>query len=120
MESKHSIQERRRAIVEEMLRMESMRRGTLNEQFLQVPQKGAKEPALRGPYYVLSRHKHGKTISERIPAGEVQRVRQDIARYDRFMELCREFCELTERLGVCTDDETLKKTPKSPSRKTRK
>jgi hypothetical protein len=92
----------------------------LNEQYLRVPHKGAKEPALRGPYYVISRSEHGKTVSERVPAADVERVRQDIARYNRFMELCREFTDLTERLGACAPEDTLKKTPKSRSRRTPK
>ena len=76
MESKQQLQERRQRVVEEMMHMESMKRGTLNEQYLRVPHKGAKEPALRGPYYVLSRNEHGRTVSERVPAAEVERVRQ--------------------------------------------
>jgi hypothetical protein len=120
MQAKQHIQERRREIIEEMARMESMKRGTLNEQFFRVPRKGTKEAMLRGPYYVVSRNEHGKTVSERVPAADVERVREDIARYNRFVDLCREFAALTERLGSFAAEDALKKTPKSPLRRTRK
>ncbi len=125
METMQEIQERRQRIVQEMLTMRSMRRGTLNEQYLPVPQKGKKEPASRGPYYVLSRKEAGRTVSKRIPAGEVEQVREDIRRYERFLQLSRQFAEVTQRLGELeregnADVEALKKTPKSPSRRTRK
>jgi len=121
MESKPHLEQRRQEIVEAMLRIGSMRRGTLNEQFLPVPHKGSKQPVLRGPYYVISRSEQGKTVSERVPAGKVERVRQDIAAYNRFMELSREFVELTERLGALEQaEETLKKTLKSRPGRTRR
>lgn len=121
MLAKRQLQERRQRIVDEMMAIESMRRGTLNEQFLRVPHKGKKEPVLRGPYFVLSRKLEGRTVSERVAPEHIERVRKEIERYERFMALCREFVELTEALGSCEQDEqTLKKTPKSPSRRTRK
>ena len=121
MKSAQQIQERRQDIVQEMLSLVSMKHGTLNEQFLRVPQKGTKEPALRGPYYVLSRKVQGKTISTRIPAGEVEAVRQNIAHYNRFLELSQEFVDITEQLG-CLEQarDTVKKTPKSLSSSRRK
>lgn len=125
METMQEIQERRQRIVQEMLAMRSMRRGTLNEQYLPVPQKGKKEPVSRGPYYVLSRKEDGRTVSKRIPTGEVEQVREDIRRYERFLQLSRQFAEVTQRLGELERGqnsavETLKKTRKSPSRRTRK
>ena len=123
MESRQQIQERRQQIVEEMLRFPSMKRGTLNKQFLRVPRKGHREPALRGPYYVLSRKENGKTVSQRVAGEDLERVREDVARHRRFLELCRELADLTEQLGERAggaEDETLKKTPNSPSRRTRR
>ncbi|MBE3040405.1 MAG: hypothetical protein IMZ62_16540 [Chloroflexi bacterium] len=125
MESRQQMQERRQRIVEEMLAMRSMKRGTLNEQFFPVPQKGRKEPALRGPYYVFSRKELGRTISKRVPAKEVERVREDIACYNRFLELSREFVQITQWLGEtershAVQEQELKKKPKLPSKKTRK
>ncbi len=121
MSTLNRVRERRQRIVQEMLALDSLKRGTLNEQFLRVPQKGQAEPALRGPYYVLSRKEGGKTVSERVAPAQVERVRQDIARYARFTALCREFAELTETLGELEREadvpqEALKKSPNSPRR----
>lgn len=121
MESRRQLQQRRQHVVEQMLSLGSMKRGTVNEQFLRVPQKGQKEPALRGPYYVLSRKEAGKTVSQRVASNEVEHVREDVARYNRFVELSREFVEISEQLGALeAQEEALKKTPKSRSKPTRK
>jgi len=123
MESRQQIQERRQQLVEEMLQFPSMKRGTLNEQFLRVPRKGHREPALRGPYYVLSRKEKGKTVSQRVAPEDLARVREDIARHRRFLELCRALADLTEQLGELAEgaeEEAQKKTANAPSRRTRK
>lgn len=82
METRQQFQQQRQHVVEQMMSLDSMKRGTLNEQFLRVPQQGQKKPALRGPYFVLSRKEAGKTVSRRVASNEVQRVREDIARYN--------------------------------------
>lgn len=121
MESGEQIERRRQQITQEMLALGAMRRGTLNEQFLRVPQTGRRKPTRRGPYYVLSRKEAGRTVSHRVAPHAVERVRKEIAQYSRFVQLCREFAELTEQLGAGEPrEETLKKTPKWPSRPTRK
>ena len=43
------IEKRRKEILREMGGIRSMRRGSINEQFLKVRHKGKKEPVLRGP-----------------------------------------------------------------------
>lgn len=121
MESREKLERQQQQVLEEMGRLGPMKRGTLNEQYLRVPQKGQKTPALRGPYYVLSRKRGGKTVSQRVAPGEVARVRREMARYERFVELSREFVELSEQLGaLAEEEEALKKTLKLSSRKARK
>ena len=122
METRQQFQQQRQHVVEQMMSLDSMKRGTLNEQFLRVPQQGQKKPALRGPYFVLSRKEAGKTVSRRVASNEVQRVREDIARYNRFMQLSREFVELSEQLGALegSEEEALKKRPKSRLKQARK
>jgi hypothetical protein len=125
MELTASIELRRQQVAEQMLRLGPMKRGTLNEQYLAAAHKGPGKPVLRGPYYVLSRKEGGKTVSRRVCAEDIERTRQQISRYSRFLELCREFAELSERLGEAQNggpsgQETLKKTPNSPSRKARR
>lgn len=120
-----AIDKRRRKILDEMIAMRSMRRGTINEQFFEVKQKGKRKPVLRGPYYVLSRREGNKTVSKRLTSKKtLKRVRQDINAQKRFRELCREFEELTERLGELEreldEGSREKKLRRSPSRKTRR
>ena len=94
------IENRRDAALHEMRSIRSMKRGTINEQYLKVLQKG-KKPALRGPYYVLSRREGKKTVSERLTTpSQLEQARMDVAAHKKFVELCKEFVLLTERMGV--------------------
>jgi len=97
------LEERRDAILEQMRGMRSMRRGTVNEQYLEVPRKGGNKPVLRGPYYVFSRREGSKTVSHRLrTTQEVQQTREDVEQHKRFVALCKEFEIVTERLGHLT------------------
>ena len=120
------IDKRRKEILREMGGIRSMRRGRVNEQFLKVPHKGKKEPVLRGPYYVFSRHEQGKgTKSYRLTSPEeVDQARRDAQAHKRFQELCREYEELTEELGRMErelgESSQGKKARRSRSRRTKK
>ena len=119
------LESRREAILEEMRAIRSMKRGTINEQFLKVPHKGRKEPVLRGPYYMFTRREGGRTVGKRLTTpAELAQVRADLAAHKRFIALCKEFGELTEKLGelerLGKDDDQKKKRRSSPSNKTRK
>jgi hypothetical protein len=125
MDQTAAIESQRQRVVEQMMHLGAMRRGTLNEQYLRDARKGAGKSVLRGPYYVLSRKESGRTVSQRIRTRDVERVRREMDCYSRFMELCREFVDLSERLGQAERhgaerEETLKKTPNLPSRRTRR
>ena len=123
--SVQAIEERRREVVALLLAMRSMVRGALTEQFLKVPHKGKDEPALLGPYYVLSRSVKGRTQSSRVKKKEVEQVRLGVDNYKRFESLCTEFAELTERLGELeheagASESDLKKKPKLRSNRAKK
>lgn len=120
------IEKRRKEILREMGGIRSMRRGSVNQQFLKVRHKGKKEPGLRGPYYVFSRHEQGKgTKSYRLTSQEdVDHARRDVEAHKRFQELCREYEELTEELGRMErelgESSPGKKPRRPPSRRTRR
>lgn len=99
MDTVEELERRRGEVLGQMLAIRSMRRGTVNEQYLKVHHKGLKEPARCGPYYVLSRKEAGRTVSRRVPAAQVEQVRGDVASHRRFVELCQQFERLTEQLG---------------------
>jgi transposase len=107
-----SLEERREHILEQIRNIRTMRRGTINEQYLKVPRKD-KEPLLRGPYYVLSWNEDGKTRSLRLKPEDLDQTRQDIAAYKNFQKLAKEFVEVTETMTqeLHAETEDLKKTP---------
>ena len=99
MDTVQGLERRRNDVLEQMRAIRSMRRGTVNEQYLNVRHKGQSEPARCGPYYVLSRKQAGRTVSQRVPATQVEQARSDVAGHRRFVELCQEYERLTEQLG---------------------
>lgn len=120
----NQIEKRRDAILKQMQGIRSMERGSITEQYLKVPHKGKKEPVLRGPYYMLSRREGKKTVGYRLKTPiELERARRDVEAHKEFKKLCREFEELTERLGKlnrASGDDEIKKGLRSPSRRTPK
>ena len=125
MHSIAAIEQRRKIVLKEMEALRSMCTASLSEQMLPVKHKGKKKPVMRGPYFVLSRHREGKTCSQRISGKELEQVKKDVVNHKRFIALCKEFEELTERLGELEQAEHVnvdkfKKRLKSPSRRTRR
>lgn len=110
------IEERRDAILEQIRSIRSMRKGTINEQFLKVRHKGKDKPVSRGPYYVLSRRQEGKTVSQRLSREEFKQAQKDVDAHKRFVSLCKQFEELTERLGqIERESDELKQEKKQPN-----
>jgi hypothetical protein len=124
MNTIRELEARRSAILEEMRSMRSMKRGTINEQFLKVRLKGKEQPVLRGPYYVLSRRQGNRTLSKRLTSSaQLQQAKKDVEAHRRFVALCKEFELLSERLGELERQVQAgpeKKPQSSPWSKTRK
>lgn len=100
MKTLSEIESRRDSVLQEMRSIRSMKRGTINEQYLKVPQKGS-EPALRGPYQIVSRREGNKTVSERLTTpAQLEQAKRDIAAHRKFVELCKNFELLTEKMGL--------------------
>jgi len=116
------LEARRLAILDEIRSIDSMRRGSVNEQFFQIRHKGSKELTRQGPYYVWSRSQGGKTVSQRLTSAEdIENTRAEVAAYRRFQTLCREYVEVASELAsLKRTTEQEKKRSKSGSRKTGK
>lgn len=99
MDTVKELERRRSEVLEQMLAIRSIRRGTVNEQYLKVRHKGQSKPGRCGPYYVFSRKEGGRTVSHRLPATQVEQARSDVAAYRHFVDLCQQFERLTEQLG---------------------
>jgi len=100
MDEIKKIEGRRARILDEMKNIHSMRRGTVNEQYFQKKLKDKPKTVTQGPYYVFTRSVGGQTKSYRLKKGaEVEQAKKDVHEYKKFSALCREFEELTERLG---------------------
>jgi len=118
MDSIAGLEAHRQALLNEMLQIRWVVRGTFEEQMLPVRHRDRKEPVWRGPYFVLARWTQGKTHSRRIPASEAPRMREGTQNYKRLKELCEQFAAVTERLGELerssdASEEALKKGRKS-------
>jgi hypothetical protein len=98
MKNIEELERRKNEIVTEIHEIQTIRRGTISEQYLKVPRKG-KEPSIRGPYYVLARNEEGKTVSTRINTPEeFELVQKDIEAYKKFISLSKEFVLVMEAI----------------------
>ena len=105
------VRRRRRELLEELARLEQMRRGSLCSQIFEAKRKDGTK-VYRGPYALYTYKEKGKTISRRItnPA-ELGRYTEQIEAFRRFQELSSELVRVGERISdlVLSDEEELKK-----------
>ena len=79
------------------------RRGQITEQWYDKIGKNGKKKR-QGPYYVWTRYDDGKKITERVPAAEIDRARDELARGEEINELFREFFRAKES-EACGDSQ---------------
>ena len=86
-------QEKRRMILEKMAQIECMEKGRLSEEYREKHKDGKR--VRLGPYYKHQCWENGRNASRRVPAAEVERLREGVDGYHRFRELADEFVEAT-------------------------
>jgi hypothetical protein len=94
------LQQRREQILQAMGAIDRVCRGHLSEQFFKSKPGG--KTLRRGPYYVLQRWFRGKNLCERIPADQLEPIRQGVAGYQRFRRLADEFVDVCEQITLQT------------------
>ena len=110
MDPLQQIEAQRLAILESIKAIRCMRRGAITEQFFPVLRRGQKQAARRGPYYVFTRHQGSQTVSRRLTTPRaLQQAREDIDAFKRFQALCREYEQLTDKLGELERETGLEK-----------
>ena len=126
MNKLQQIETQRKSIVEELLAIRSLRKGSVNEQWFPVVRDGEKTEELRGPYYVHSYKVGKKTVSERLKDdAALKQARAGADNCRRFKTLCGELEGLTRQLGELerqdeAGEEAVKKGLKSRSSRARK
>lgn len=104
----------RSLLLDQMSALDRMERGRLFEQFIKGQKDG--KPALWGPYYVLQRRVGQEVRKERVPAGRLSAVRDDIQKHEQFLALADRYAQLTEEMARLQDaDPELKKKPPTSS-----
>jgi hypothetical protein len=108
-----SLLHQRSLILQDMQAIDSLRRGSLSQQFFKA-RPG--QPA-HGPYFVLQGFFQGKKFSERIPATQAPEVQQQVNNYRKFQQLAEQYVTLSDqiaRLGSPNLDSKKNSSPKKP------
>ncbi len=100
-------QDRRRQILDQMAQIECMEKGRLSEEYREKHKDG--ERVRLGPYYKHQCWENGRNASRRVPAAEVEELRDAVDGYHRFRELADEYVEVTVEMTRESGDEGKKK-----------
>lgn len=94
-----TLKARRQKILEELVGLEEMRRGSVVEQFFETVRKDGSK-GRRGPYALYSFKEKGKTVSRRLSGEEqIRKHREQIQTFRRFQELMGELVALGEQMA---------------------
>lgn len=92
---------------EQLKALGNSRQGQLSEQYYsRVNAQG--ETVKDGPYYVWQRWVNGKKKSTRVPADQVERIRQDLAQGKKVQVIFNSILELMEKESIRADLELKK------------
>jgi len=111
MKSSERLEAERQEILREMSRIERMRRGTVNEQYVKTRQKDGRVVE-NGPYYLYSRTEKGRSVSQRLTEAEVEQYRVETENCRRFKELASRCVLVCEGLADEDDGSREKKRPR--------
>jgi hypothetical protein len=114
MNTVEQLRERRSEILQEMSRLEPMRRGSVNEQYLTFRSQSGRR-SRRGPYVVYSFKQAGKTVSRRLKSErQAARYSAQIEVFRQYQELAARFVEVSQSLSDLTvAEEDAEKTSRS-------
>jgi hypothetical protein len=84
---------RRKQILKQMAQIDCMEKGRLSEEYRERSREG--QTVRLGPYHKYQRWEEGRNVSRRVPAAEVDRLRQAVNGYHQFEQLAKEYAEVT-------------------------
>ncbi len=90
-------------ILERLAAIGPARRGQITEQWYDKTGRNGKKKR-QGPYYVWTRYDDGKKITERVPAAEIDRAKDELARGEEIGGLFLEFFRAKEA-EACGDSQ---------------
>ena len=97
-----SLATRRRALLRELTAIGDFRPGSLISQYRKCGKPTCRcarpDSAGHGPYWLITHRTAGKTRSQAVPAGALERARGQVREYRRFRGLSRDLIEVSERL----------------------
>ena len=105
------VRKRRKEVLEELVKIEQMRRGSLCSQIVEGTRKDG-STVRRGPYALYTYKEKGKTVSVRVTDPELlPRYQEQIDAFHRFGALAAEMVRIGEKISdlVLSDPEELKK-----------
>jgi hypothetical protein len=111
MDTPSRLIQRKNNLHDQLATLGPMRKGTLNEQYVQTILKDG-SARRRGPYTVYTFKEHGQTVSRRLSDhAKIALYREQIATFRRFQELTRQLAQISQRLAdlAATDDAGSKK-----------
>lgn len=115
-----TLLDKRKVIIEELVSLDRMRRGSIVEQYVETKNKKG-EIVRRGPYPLYTYKERGKTVSRRLKnPQEVKVYRRQIETFRRFEALTSELRKIGEALCKQAETDLEKKRPRSPLSRTKR